>query len=351
MSWLETKSAAPRRPPSSVPGRGRDRPATPSTGDFATLRLSTEGIPEADRVAVWRDEMGPVVRLEVEALSETPFRADLAVRMLPGLGVFCGPHSPFRVTRSRHLLADGNDDLILIVRTGAAVAQLPSREVAVGSREAVLVTNGSVSSFEFSAAAEVFALSLPRAALKPLLRDIDAALLRPVPSDNNALRLLATYYPVLWDDRALASTDLRRTVVAHVYDLVALALGATSDAADLADQRGVRAARLRAVKADIADSLDRGGDLSVATVAARHRVTARSVQMLFEGEGTTFTKYVLGERLARAYRMLVDPLARGRGIAAVAFESGFGDLSYFIRTFRGAYGATPSEIREGIGRC
>lgn len=35
-----------------------------------------------------------------------------------------------------------------------------------------------------------------------------------------------------------------------------------------------------------------------------------------------------------------------RTIAAIALESGFGDVSYFNRTFRRTYGATPSEMRE-----
>jgi len=40
--------------------------------------------------------------------------------------------------------------------------------------------------------------------------------------------------------------------------------------------------------------------LSVGAVARRHRVTARYVQKLFEREGTTFSEYVLGQRLACA---------------------------------------------------
>ncbi|MEI9925860.1 MAG: helix-turn-helix transcriptional regulator [Bradyrhizobium sp.] len=62
--------------------------------------------------------------------------------------------------------------------------------------------------------------------------------------------------------------------------------------------------------------------------------------------GTTFTDFVLGGRLARAHRMLLDPHCLDRSISAVAYEAGFGDLSYFNRTFRRRYGATPSDIRR-----
>jgi AraC-like DNA-binding protein len=46
------------------------------------------------------------------------------------------------------------------------------------------------------------------------------------------------------------------------------------------------------------------------------------------------------------HRMLSDPRLADRSIGSIAFDVGFGDLSYFNRTFRGRYGATPGEIRK-----
>jgi AraC-like DNA-binding protein len=73
--------------------------------------------------------------------------------------------------------------------------------------------------------------------------------------------------------------------------------------------------------------------------------------MLFEQEGTTFSQFVIGQRLIRAHRMLTDPRFADRSITSVAFDAGFCDLSYFNRAFRKCYGGTPSEIRaEAIRR-
>src|SRR5262245_44949593 len=112
-----------------------------------------------------------------------------------------------------------------------------------------------------------------------------------------------------------------------------------------ADHRGRRAARLAAIKADIARAIGRPG-LSVAEAAARQGVTPRYVQMLFESEATTFSKYVLGERLALAHRLLADPGWAGRPIKAIARAAGFSDLAYFSRAFRRRYGAPPSSVRQ-----
>jgi AraC-like DNA-binding protein len=72
--------------------------------------------------------------------------------------------------------------------------------------------------------------------------------------------------------------------------------------------------------------------------------------MLFEAEGTTFSQYVLGQRLALAHRLLTDPRDARSTITAIAFDAGFGDLSSFNRAFRRAYGATPSDVRAAVRR-
>jgi transcriptional regulator GlxA family with amidase domain len=138
--------------------------------------------------------------------------------------------------------------------------------------------------------------------------------------------------------------QMQISIATHVHDLIALTLGATRDAAEIAHGRGVRAARLAAVKDDIAKRLDQP-NLSVAAIAVLHRCTPRHIQRLFEDEGTTFTDYLLTQRLARAHRMLTNPLRAHEKVRSVAHDVGFGDLSYFNRVFRRRYGDTPSGVR------
>jgi AraC-like DNA-binding protein len=67
--------------------------------------------------------------------------------------------------------------------------------------------------------------------------------------------------------------------------------------------------------------------------------------MLFESAGTTFTEYVLEQRLTRAHHMLNSAL-HDWTIGAIAFEVGFSNLSYFNRAFRRRFGMTPSDARR-----
>lgn len=184
---------------------------------------------------------------------------------------------------------------------------------------------------------------MPRNAIAPLIADPAPHLVRPFGAEAGTLRLVMGYVESLLSAETLAPEG-ERMAASHVYDLAALLIGATRDAAGVAQERGLRAARLRAVKADILQNL---GDcnLSAALVAARQRITPRYVQMLLEAEGLTFSAFVLSERLGRAHRMLIDPRLAARSVSEIAFAVGFGDLSYFNRCFRRRFGDTPSAVR------
>jgi AraC-like DNA-binding protein len=111
----------------------------------------------------------------------------------------------------------------------------------------------------------------------------------------------------------------------------------------------LRSARLRTAKVYIVENSYRQ-DLSVGSVAAHLGVTSRYLQRLFEADGTTFSAFVLGQRLTRAYRMLCDSQFSDRPVGVIAYDVGFGDLSYFNRCFRRQYGVTPTEIKEASAK-
>jgi AraC-like DNA-binding protein len=125
-----------------------------------------------------------------------------------------------------------------------------------------------------------------------------------------------------------------------------LTVGGTRDAIEVAKGRGIPAARLNAIKSDVERNLVRR-DLSIDAICARHGITPRYMRMLFAGEQTTFSDFVTGRRLALALGRLRDPDRAGHTIGAIAYECGFGDLSYFNRAFRRHFGMTPSEARAG----
>jgi AraC-like DNA-binding protein len=219
------------------------------------------------------------------------------------------------------------------------------KEMVLEDNEATLVSLDEVCAYTHRPPGDILALRVPRKLFGAMLMsNVEDYCLRRITRATPALGLLSTYIRTALNGEILAGPDLQHVVASHVHDLMAMMVGAGRDAAEAAQGGGMRAARLAAIKQDIARHLDRP-DLSVATLATRHGCTPRFVQRLFETEGTTFTEYVLAQRLVRAHRLLNDPRRAGDKIATIALDAGFSDVSYFNRAFRQLYGDTPSSIR------
>lgn len=78
-------------------------------------------------------------------------------------------------------------------------------------------------------------------------------------------------------------------------------------------------------------------------LASRLNVSERMLQRHFQALGETPGHRLLNRRLEIAHSRLSGRAgdAAGDGIAAIAYDAGFNDLSYFYREFRKKYGMTP----------
>jgi AraC-like DNA-binding protein len=326
-------------------------PMASGSDGLVTFRFSTTDFPERDRLAMWRELLGrKMLRVDMEPLPDIPARFDLTLLKTPGVGIIAADVGPASFTRTRELIADGNDDYVLAIprRGGTGIVRGRGNEVLVGPGHAILRPWGEITTFINPSPMQFVGVSIPRAALAPLVRNVDDVCMRLIPANHEALRLLTSYVNALAGDHALTSPELRRLVVAHVYDLVALGLGATRDAAVLAEGRGLRTARLRealaAIEAGFADPAFSPDDL-----ARRLGVSARYIQNLLHDTGASFTTRVLELRLQRARVMLADPRHDRLKVADIAQACGFNEIPYFNRCFRRRFGSSPTQFRGSGG--
>jgi AraC-like DNA-binding protein len=271
-------------------------------------------------------------------------------RSMSGLRILTATYSGVRreALPSKAGQQDGDHLYLCLTVAGTTLVSRHTREIVLSDGEAVLMTGEEPPwTLASPSSVSIAGVRLQRTALAPLLPNLDDAVMRPIPRDAGGLRLLRRYLETVADDEALAAPASQRLIVNHFYDLAALALGATCGRDGLAETPSVSAVRLAAIKADIVANL-KEGDLNTTMVASRNRVTVRYLHKLFQSEGITYSEFVLGQRLARAYGILINPLYSRRAISAIAFELGFNDLSYFNRTFRRRYHATPSDVRNGM---
>lgn len=314
--------------------------------DFACTHFSTDTLPERERVAMLRDFIGPVVaRLDIEPTGAGRLHFEVTARATPDLAISTLAFSALRAERTSVLAADGNDNCLLsFLHSPGNSVLYRGNEVRPGEGAGTLLSMADpFACATVGGIARGMTVSVPRRVLADMVPDLEDCFARVMVRNSEVLRLLVGYVGLL-DSNDLTTPELRSRVVAHVHDLAGLALGASRDVAEIAKGRGLRAARLHAIKANIRASLDEPG-LTLTSVAARHGVSPRYVQVLFEDDRTTFSHFLVAERLSRAHRMLRDPQQLPRSISAIAYAAGFSDLSHFNRVFRRRYGETPSQVR------
>jgi AraC-like DNA-binding protein len=320
------------------------------SGAFA-FRFSTDEVAPRDRIAIWRELVfQSSFEVDITPAAAGPFRATATVHQLPGLRILSGT-SPAATYRRAIGKIEADDIALQFGSSDDVSTSLHHRAAEIASYDAFLLPCGDRASIDVPHQSRFITLRLPRAAIAQNVADLGDTYCRRMLAGTPALCLLRRYLGLLDEvTDVLAAPELQHATVTHIYDLIAMTLGATRDAAEIAKGRGVRAARLKAIKDDIVRHL---GDeaLSVGAVAARHAVTPRYVQRLFEETGATFTEYVVGQRLSRAHRLVTDPRLADRTLTAIAFEVGFSDLSYFNRAFRRLFGATPSDVRAQARRA
>jgi AraC-like DNA-binding protein len=311
------------------------------------LQFATDAFRERERIAAWREVFGrTLLNIDIAPASKDGFQASAAIFCSPTLGLLRASTAPARQGNSRSLIT--NDDVTFSwpISSRLSASKL-GRSVDLCLGDGVLMSNGDVGEMAFPEACRYVAFRVPRSALAPLVSDIGGLIARRVPAANPAMRMLARHVDLGEADLIAADVALQAAFANHVCDLLALALGATRDAAEQAQARGLPAARLRAMKDDIRKSCRRP-DLTVRAVAARYSVSARYVQRLFEESGSTFTQYLTEQRLAAAYNALRRSASAGAAISTIAYDCGFSDVSHFNRLFRRRFGCTPTDLRKTL---
>lgn len=319
------------------------------------IRFSAEQFPERERFDGWCETfMRNIANVDITRLDDRsrPFEAAVDNIALGRVSVAHVTGTPVRFTLGPAQVGDRNSDFTLIVtHQGQTRVRAGDTQSAVGVHGAQLVNHWQPGDVEFGAEAgargtfRAFRYQVPRDLLNAALPDPEALCFKALTGNEQALDYLVQYTDQVLLRQDFDDPRLAERAGAHVFDLVATILGPRRAMADVARRRGIRAARLASILAQIHTDYCEP-NFSVDAVARRHSVSARYVQRLLEDHGETFSHHVLRLRLERVAQLLADPARRQLRISEIATACGFTDLSYFNRTFRKRFGDTPRGCRK-----
>src|SRR5262245_15937767 len=312
----------------------------------AMFQCRYAGPPRGQHYEQWREEFG---RRWLSADLE-PADGDYLANEFHGtehsfLALCVTRGSPIRMRRRDDISGSALDFCYLILASGSPVHTRQrgrSNELLVG--QMALMSAAEPAGVTQLMKGSRWSIRIPHKRLKDVCRDVEDRLARAVTADAELTKLLLHQVETAHRFGSRLDAQANNALAQHILDLSALCLGVDRDATRAAEQRGLAAARLDSIKADILCQLGTP-ELGLDWLAGRHRVSPRYVQHLFERAGTSFSRFVLEQRLRAAYRRLRDPSNRWRKVSDIAAASGFADVSYFNRAFKARFAVTPRDAR------
>jgi AraC-like DNA-binding protein len=250
-----------------------------------------------------------------------------------------------RFARTRDLLNDGCDDLVLISATRGTVHVTQGNKVIdLTSGQMCLTEMNVVGAADLNRNGGFTTARFPRRLLLQVAPSAETQLARPLGHDRAMSAMIDRYFRLCNEVATELDVSGQKATAHHLADLVGLLLAKSGEQKDLMESCGSSAARLSFMKADILKNLDKS-ELTIEKIARANALSGRQAQRLFASSGTTFSEFVLEQRLLLARRILLHESSRHRKISDVAYTVGLNDLSYFHRSFRRRFGVTPSDMR------
>ena len=258
----------------------------------------------------------------------------------------------YLIRADHHIAADARDDLLIGFNRAEAIrCRVRDREWTMLSGDPILFSNAEPFACQCETRLSIAGISLPREQLRELVPSLGEMIGTKLDASNPATRHLGRYIGFLLEsDEPVQEPALTPRIETTLADLLALTLGATRDAAHVAQRRGLRAARLQQVLQTIAADYAKPA-FSPDTLARKLGLSPRYIQDLLQETGATFSERVLELRLQKVRAMLLDGRNNRLKISDVALACGFGDVSYFNQAFRRRFGCSPTQYRGAGGKA
>jgi AraC-like DNA-binding protein len=317
----------------------------PETQPPNRFSIFHQGLARGSAYEAWREGIcRGFCRLDVGPAGEDYIDCHNEFVLLHSVAIATPSGKSARFARTRDLLADACDDLVLISATrGRIRVTQKDKAIDLTAGQMCLTEMNVVGTVDLTESGGFTTTRFPRRLLLQVAPSAETQLARTLGHDR-ALGVMIERYSALCSEVAGELDPLgQKTAAQHLADLVGQLIGTGAEQKDLIEQRDGSIARLELLKAEILRNLD-DNNLTIEAMARANGLSSRQAQRLFASAGTTFTEFVLEQRLLLSRQLLLRDPAHLRKVSDIAFTAGFNDLSYFHRSFKRRFGVTPSDL-------
>jgi AraC-like DNA-binding protein len=305
---------------------------------------STDGVPESQRLAYWREGvMRRMVPLAAEGLA-TPFRGRMRRIVGDGLELIEFASTDVVAVRSpERCRIDGCDDVTIDMMRRCTNTWMEHRGThRISAGDLYLVDYARPSEVRRGAHCTVGLTMSRRLAREVLGAGVDPRAGMKFPARGLA-RVLCHHLQSTFDE-ADKMTAAERAVAAKAAKDMALALlqaghDGTADPDRFAD--GLHRAALELIHLECGDP-----ELTPERIAFALSCSRAALYRAFAGHGQGVAAAIWQSRLERAHRMLSSPEGIGFLVSEIAALSGFREMPSFTRMFKRRYGMTPRDVRH-----
>ncbi|OLZ65273.1 MULTISPECIES: helix-turn-helix domain-containing protein [Streptomyces] len=197
---------------------------------------------------------------------------------------------------------------------------------------------------QFGEGCQMIFFRVPRCYLGVTEPELNRVLGVPVRGGEGIGALASEFLTALADEEEFRRStigDRRARTAVHLLSVLVMELLDADTTGEADDASGAGNEMLSRIHGYIEEHL-MDPDLSPESIARAHHISVRYLQKLFQNDGSTVSQWVRRRRLEFC-RIELGRSDRRITMAAVAHRWGFSSPSHFSRTFRGAYGMSPSE--------